>query len=179
MLQRAGTVTLVGPLGLTGGALAALILFLIWPQAGLRVQDRGGCLLFLPVREGEPVELSWRHSVDGILVRDRFTNRGGVLTLTGSQQPFFAAGLGEIQGRGRVVGTGGHGLAILDMDEPIPRLPLRVGVTEVAHSLRHRGLVHDLSRDYARRRVELSVDDGPRLWSWLTCPRRLPMGTSP
>jgi hypothetical protein len=161
-----------------GGALGAFLLFSIWPQAGLRVQDSGDCLLFLPLGEGEPLELSWRHSVDGILVRDRFTSRGGVLTLTASHQPFFAAGLGGIQGRGRIVGTAGHGLAILDMDEPIASLPLRVGTIEVAHSLRHRGQIHDLSRDYAHRRIELSVINGPRLWSWLTCPRRLPTGSA-
>ena len=115
--------------------LAVAAVLALWPVAGVEVDAGGRCLLFLPLGDGEPLDLTWRHSVDGILVRDRFTRHGGTLYLTASYMPFFAAGLGDIAGRGRVVGTDRHGLAIVDLDEPMAAgLPLRVGSPEVAHA---------------------------------------------
>jgi hypothetical protein len=87
--------------------------------------------------------------------------------LSASYTPFFAAGLGEITGRGRVVGTDGHGLAIVDLNEPLPYgLPLRVGGPDVSHGLQHRGRRHDLSMRAAHRLVRLQVARRPRLGAW-------------
>jgi hypothetical protein len=77
---------------------ALMAISLLWPVAGVQVRDGGRCLLFLVLREGEPLELAWRHSVAGIQVRDVFTRRGGTLYLEGTFTPFFAAGLGEVPG---------------------------------------------------------------------------------
>jgi hypothetical protein len=81
--------------------------------------------------------------------------------------PYFAAGLGEIPGRGRVVGTDGHGLAILDLNEPLAGgLPLRVGSPAVAHTLHHRGQYHDLSASMSHQRVLIRAARRPRIEVW-------------
>jgi hypothetical protein len=148
----------------TSGALA-----LVWPIHGLEVSADEMCVLFLPLKEAEHVELVWRHSVDGIEVRDRFQRRGGTLYLVSSWTPYFASGLGQIRGRGRVVDAGGHTLAVVDIDEPVDPLPLRVGSAEVAHRLRHRGRDHNLSRGFAGRRLLLGVTRRPRASAWWSC----------
>jgi hypothetical protein len=148
-------------------AVAGAAVVLLCPVVGVEVATDGRCLLFLPLADGEPLDLTWRHSVDGILVRDRFTRDGGVLLLSASYTPFFAAGLGEITGRGRVVGTEGQGLAIVDLNEPLPDgLPLRVGSPDVAHRLHHRGRHYDLSIRAAHRLVRLQVARPSRLDAW-------------
>ncbi len=139
---------------------------MLWPLVGVEVNGADTCRLFLPLREGEPLELSWRHSVDGILVRDVFTRRAQTLYLNASYNPYFAAGLGEVPGRGRVVGTENHGLAIIDINEPMQRLVLRVGGAEVAHTLRHRRNAHNLSARCPRQRVELSIARRPLFYRW-------------
>jgi hypothetical protein len=147
--------------------LATASVGLLWPVTGVEVRSAGRCLLFLPLADGEPLDLTWRHSVDGILVRDRFTQRAGSLVLTASYMPFFAAGLGEIAGRGHVVGTADHGLAIVDLEEPLPDgLPLRVGGAQVAHTLQHRGQHHNLSARVPHQRVGLSAVRRSRLDAW-------------
>ena len=156
-----------GYLSTTAAAVAVAAVVLLWPVVGVEVVADGRCLLFLPLAEGEPLDLTWRHSVDGILVRDRFTRDGGLLLLSASYTPFFAAGLGEITGRGRVVGTAGQGLAIVDLNEPLPDgLPLRVGGPDVAHRLHHRGRRHDLSIRAAHRLLRLQVARRSRLHAW-------------
>ncbi len=143
---------------------------------GLEVRADEDCVLFLPLRDGEAVELIWRHSVDGIEVRDRFRRRGGLLYLTSSRTPYFASGLDQIPGRGRVVDAGRHALAVVDIDEPVDPLPLRVGGAEVAHRLHHRGRDHDLSRHFAGQRLLLDVTGRARASVWLGCRGGLPEG---
>jgi hypothetical protein len=153
----------------TAAAVVSVCVTLAWPIHGLEVRTDEGCVLFLPLRKGEAVELIWRHSVDGIEVRDRFQRRGDMLTLVSSQTPYFASGLGQIRGRGRVVDAGGHALAVIDIDEPVDPLPLRVGSAEVGHRLHHRGRDHDLSRGFAGRRLLLGVTPRPRASAWWGC----------
>ena len=156
-----------------GGLAVLLVLGAIWPIRGVEVRSDGRCLLFLPLAEGEHLELTWRHSVDHIRVRDVFTRRRDGLFLLASHQPYFAAGLGEIPGRGRVVGTAAHGLAIVDMDERLERLPLRIGSEEVAHTLLHRGRAYDLSARYPHLAVELRAARRAWLSWWLAAPQEL------
>jgi len=148
--------------------LAAAAIALLRPMAGVEVDAGGRCLLFLPLADGEPLDLTWRHSVDGILVRDRFTRHAGTLYLTASYMPWFAAGLGDIAGRGQVVGTTHHGLAIVNLDEPLAGgLPLRVGSPDVAHTLHHRGRRYDLSARVPHRSVRLRAARRSRAAGWL------------
>ncbi len=149
--------------------IAALVAALLWPLAGVAVLAGQRCVLFLPLAQGEPLALTWRHSVAGIEVRDVFTRRGATLYLLKSHTPWLAAGLGEVPGRGRLVGTSGHGLAILDIDEPMAGLPLRVGSTPVDHRLHHRGRVYGLSTEFAGQRLDLGVRNWPRARAWWGC----------
>jgi hypothetical protein len=162
------------PFWFWGTTALLLVLGATWPVDGIEVLSDERCLLFLPLGEGERLELTWRHSVDHILVRDIFTRRRDALHLLASYSPYFAAGLGEIPGRGRVVAAAEHGLAIVDINERIERLPLRVGSVEVAHTLYHRGRAYNLSARYAHCAVELRV--ARRAWLlWRSaCPRELP-----
>lgn len=81
--------------------------------------------------------LAWNHSVAGFEVRDCFRADGATLVLERSHQPDFAAGLGDIPGRGRVVSDGSGGYWIEDIDAAMPQggLPLRVGSGRVNHRL--------------------------------------------
>jgi hypothetical protein len=148
------------------GGFALFCVALAWPLHGLEVRAEDGCGLFLPLREGETVELVWRHSVDGIEVRDRFARGGERLYLIASEAPYFASGLGEVAGRGRVVDAGDHALAIIGIRESVDPLPLRVGGPAVGHRLRHRGREYALSRRFAGERVMLEVRRRPLVFAW-------------
>ena len=73
----------------------------------------------------------------------------------------YAAGLGEVAGRGRIGAADRGGFWIRDMDEPISgnALSLRVGRREVGHRLHIGGQVHDLSDLAAGQRVVLRLID--------------------
>lgn len=83
-----------------------------------------------------PVCLVWNHSVTGGLVADCFTVQDGVLVLDRAYLHDFAAGLGEVQGRGHLRPDPRGGYWIDDIAEPLPNgLHLRIGGPGVAHRL--------------------------------------------
>ncbi|MFD1194416.1 DUF1850 domain-containing protein [Seohaeicola saemankumensis] len=108
---------------------------------------------------GQEVCLSWSHSVTGGPVSDCFENKDGILMLTRSYLHDFAAGLGEVAGRGTLRSAEGGGYWIDGIDEPIPgnALPLRVGAPRVAHVLRGSGQRLNLSARAAGARVNLRL----------------------
>ena len=81
--------------------------------------------------------MGWNHSVAGFPVRDCYGVADGVLRLESSHQPDFAAGLGHIEGRGRMESDGEGGYRILDINEPVPGNAywLRVGASTVNHRI--------------------------------------------
>ena len=113
--------------GLPSLAQGALV---VETQAGLEI----GQMAFAP---GQDICLTWAHSVTGGPVADCFGNKDGTLTLTRSYLHDFAAGLGEVAGRGTLRSASGGGYWIDDIDEPIPgnSLRLRVGAPRVGHVL--------------------------------------------
>lgn len=121
----------------------------------------------LPLPVGGRFCLHWNHSVTGGKVADCFTNHRGVLTLTTSFLHDYAAGLGDLPGRGTVRAVA-DGYVIDNIDEALPRgLPLRIAAPRVAQELRgdfgwialsHLGAQGD--------RITLHLDlDPPRRWS--------------
>ncbi len=114
-----------------------------WPaQAGevrLSVTDAAGAEILAADLDRETRWcLVWTHSVKGFEVEDCFRQDAGVLMLERSHQPDFAAGLGDIPGRGQVVSDGAGGYWIEGIDAPLPgdAVPLRIGTAAVNHRLR-------------------------------------------
>ena len=129
---------------MTGGDAGRLImaaLFLAGPAiADPKLQALGensALLAVMPMQEGREICLTWAHSVTGGKVADCFENQTGQLTLTRSYLHDFAAGLGEVEGRGRLISDPRGGYWIMDMNEALPdnRLVLRTGAAEVGHRL--------------------------------------------
>ena len=126
----------------------------------LVVETREGAILGqLAFDAGQEVCLSWSHSVTGGAVSDCFENRAGHLTLTRSYLHDFAAGLGEVAGRGRLRSAAGGGYWIEDIDEVLPdnALFLRVGTASVGHQLRGAQAGLDLSARAAGQRVTMRL----------------------
>ena len=107
-------------------------------ETALHVQlETGAVLAKWPMPQGAELCLTWAHSVTGGRVADCFTNDAGKLVLRRSYLHDFAAGLGEIIGRGALTPAGDGGYWIDDINEPLPGnvLPLRIGSPGVAHTL--------------------------------------------
>lgn len=117
----------------------------------------GQSLGTLPMPQGAEICLGWAHSVTGGRVSDCFENRSGRLVLTRSYLHDFAAGLGEVPGRGTLITAKGGGYWIVGIDENMPddRLRLRVGSRQVGHVLRGGGASLHLSRIATGQRVTL------------------------
>ena len=81
------------------------------------------------------------------------------LTLVRSYLHDYAAGLGEVAGRGRVVPAEGGGYWIVAIDEAMPPggLPLRVGPARVGHKMTGAAGQIDLSALAANTLVTLRV----------------------
>ncbi len=119
--------------------LAALLMALpAWAEPFVEIRIDGSVLRTLPLPEGQELCLTWAHSVTGGKVADCFENLAGQLVLTRSYLHDFAAGLGEVAGRGRLVPATGGGYWIEQMNEPLPdnTLTLRIGSARVGHVLR-------------------------------------------
>ncbi|WP_457631748.1 DUF1850 domain-containing protein [Oceanithermus sp.] len=154
---------------------ALLFLFwVLWPTGFLTVAVDGFGELRVPVRDGEKVELTWIHSVSAIPVREVFVVRGDELVLMETHNQWFAAGLGEIAGRGRTVSEDGHAVAIVDINEPADGMVLRIGSPEIHHTLIAGGFKCDLSAFAPHKRARLEVVRRPRIWGLLG--RRCPDG---
>lgn len=131
----------------------------------LQLHDDGGAVLaHLPMPDGAEICLRWAHSVTGGAVADCFENRSGRLTLTRSFLHDFAAGLGEVAGRGRLVSAQGGGYWIVELDEAMPAnsITLRNGSERVAHKLTTAGQELPLSDHVATgARVRLHLNLHP------------------
>ncbi|MCL3882692.1 DUF1850 domain-containing protein [Marivita sp. GX14005] len=128
----------------------------------LRVTGPDGTALFThPAPERTQWCLTWNHSVTGGPVADCFANRGGRMILTRSYLHDFAAGLGEVEGRGRLRSAAEGGYWIESIDEPIKgnTLPLRVGSASTDHRLRIGGTQYVLSQMAAGARVAIHLTD--------------------
>jgi hypothetical protein len=134
-----------GTAGRSGAIRAALFLLVptTLPAAAaevfLRVTDAAGSEIVAAEMERDTRWcLVWTHSVKGFEVEDCFRQDAGVLMLERSHQPDFAAGLGDIPGRGRVVtdGAGGYWIEGIDAVLPGDALPIRIGTARVNHRLR-------------------------------------------
>lgn len=122
----------------------------------LRITGADGAeIAALPFPQGPEICLRWSHSVTLGAVADCFENRRGALTLTRSYLHDFAAGLGEVPGRGTLTSAAGGGYWITGMAEALPRntLALRVGPARVGHRIEHPGGTLDLSAMAANRRI--------------------------
>jgi len=146
------------------GALALLV-WLAWPVTVLQVGIEGVGPVFFPVREGSVVELRWVHSVSAIPVREVFRVAGGELWLEETHNPWFAAGLGEIAGRGRTVAEGDHAVAVVGMHERAEGMALRIGSPEIHHTVRVSASSCDLSRLAPHERAVFEVLTLPRIYT--------------
>ena len=128
----------------------------------LKVHTDDNVLATLPLPEGQEACLSWAHSVTGGKVADCFENRAGHLVLTRSYLHDFAAGLGEVPGRGVLISAPEGGYWIEHMDEPMPdnALTLRIGSARVGHRLTTDDTMLPLSElaPGKRARLTLSAD---------------------
>jgi hypothetical protein len=117
---------------------AALVPVASGAQSVLDVDTRDGVSLGrMPFGPAQEICLRWNHSVTGGAVADCFENKGGILTLTRSYLHDFAAGLGEVTGRGQLVSAPEGGYWITAINEPVAGnlLSLRVGPARVNHVL--------------------------------------------
>jgi hypothetical protein len=144
---------------LAGWPLAAALLAGGTAAGTLSVETADGALLSVPVADGATWCLRWNHSVTGGPVADCFVNDHGRMVLARSYLHDFAAGLGEVPGRGEAHAAPGGGYWIDHIDEPITgnALPLRVGRRSVDHRLEVGGTVHHLSALAAGQRVTLHL----------------------
>lgn len=120
-----------------------------------------GTLDFAP---GQEICLTWSHSVTGGKVADCFENRRNALVLTRSYLHDFAAGLGEVEGRGTIAPAPEGGYWITGIDETIPdnALTLRIGTSRVGHVLSNGAQTFALSDIAAGARVLLRLRPDPR-----------------
>lgn len=126
---------------------------------------QGAVLGELGFDEGQEICLSWAHSVTGGAVRDCFESRRGEMVLTRSYLHDFAAGLGEIAGRGTLIPAEDGGYWINGIDEALAdnRLVLRIGAPRVGHVLHSVKQSLDLSAIAPGARVTLRLEpDAPQ-----------------
>lgn len=144
-----------------GWPLAAALSLAAPASAGtLSVEAAGGTLVEVSVPDGGEWCLRWNHSVTGGRVADCFVNDDGRMILERSYLHDFAAGLGEVQGRGGTLRSAeGGGYWIEGIDERIANdtLPLRVGRPSVDHRLEVGGREYGLSDLAAGERVILRL----------------------
>jgi len=148
------------------------LLLVSWPVPGMLLRVNGRPVAWLPLADGERLELTWVHSVSGIPVREVFRYQGGTLYFAETHNPWFAAGLGEVPGRGRVVSEAGHAVAIVDINEPAWSFVFRLGAPEIDHTLWYRGRPLRLSRCYPHER--LSWEEVRRPWLLARFPTKDP-----
>ncbi|MDD7971196.1 DUF1850 domain-containing protein [Roseinatronobacter alkalisoli] len=146
--------------GISGRLVLAALFLPTIATADPALQARlptGDLLGQLPMPEGAEICLRWAHSVTGGAVADCFENRAGQLTLTRSYLHDFAAGLGEVTGRGSLIPAQGGGYWIVGMDEVIPAnsLSLRIGSVQTGHRLT------DATQELA---LSAEAAQGARVW---------------
>jgi len=127
----------------------------------LEIGTPEGALAGLEFPEEAEICLHWSHSVTGGAVADCFVNRDGVMVLDRSYLHDFAAGLGEVPGRGTLTSAPGGGYWITGMNEPVSgnALRLRVGPPSVGHRLEGPSGSVDLSATASGQSVTLRLVD--------------------
>lgn len=147
-----------------GACLVAALLMALPTRAEplLKVATDDRVLAMLRLPEGQEMCLNWAHSVTGGKVADCFENRAGNLVLTRSYLHDFAAGLGEVSGRGVLTSAPEGGYWIEQMNEPVPEntLTLHIGPARVGHRLTTGDTMLPLSEiaPKTRARLTLSAD---------------------
>lgn len=146
------------------GLSAAALLFvssLVFAGELVATRADGIEIARLPAPPGAGWCILWNHSVRGFPVTDCYQNRDGQMMLVSSHQPDFAAGLGHIPGRGRVVSHPQGGYWVLDIDEPVPgnAYVLRPGAGSVDHRIQSGDTVISLSAAAAGQRVRIELTD--------------------
>jgi hypothetical protein len=133
------------------GAVGVLVAALLSPNGAaagvLVVQIDGQVRARAPWPDDTELCLTWSHSVTGGAVADCFQNRAGQMLLTRAYLHDFAAGLGEVAGRGTVQPAPEGGYWITQINEAIPAnsLNLRIGPIRMDHRLTGPGVDLDLS----------------------------------
>ncbi len=148
------------PLGLLlAGGVACAALPGHAAELEITLADTGAVLAHITLPEPAEWCVLWRHSVQGFEVSDCYAARDGAMVLDWSHQPDFAAGLGNIPGRGRQVSDGQGGYLILDIDEAVPgnAYILRPGSMAVDHRIRAGDTEISISRLAERQRVRIAL----------------------
>lgn len=146
------------------GRLFGAALFLALPAMAdpvLEVHlDTGVVLAGWPMPSDSEACLTWRHSVTGGRVADCFRQSSGRLHLRRSYLHDFAAGLGEVQGRGTLVSAPDGGYWIEGIDEPVANntLSLRIGPAAVDHQLHLNAQVLSLSQIAPDQRARIILN---------------------
>lgn len=141
----------------------------------LEVRLEGGPVVWREaLSPGEPVVLSYRHSVTGQPVREVYAlTEGAELRVREHAYRTQGAGLGQIDGEGRVLETPGGWTRVVGLDRRVGTFALRVGQGPQDHRLQARGRELELSRTLSGRRVWIGGRPA-RLGEWLR--RRRPAG---
>ena len=141
--------------------VAALLLYPVAALADpvLSVIVQNSEIVRVPMPDQSEICLHWSHSVTGGAVADCFVNRAGTLVLDRAYLHDFAAGLGEVAGRGTLTPAPQGGSWIIDMAEPLPdnQLTLRIGPARVGHRLEAAGQTVALSDLSPNTRAELRL----------------------
>jgi hypothetical protein len=130
--------------------------------AALAVVDEAGTVVLrVPLAADGRWCLVWNHSVAGFEVTDCFRAELGRMVLERSHQPDFAAGLGDIPGRGtvRADGNGGYWIEGIDAAVPASGLPLRRAGAAVDQRIRTGGRTVPLPPGRQGERLTLRLED--------------------
>jgi hypothetical protein len=134
-------------------ALLAVCAALPLPLLEVRLEE-GQVLWREALRPGEPVTVSYRHSVTGRPVREVYTlGAGGGLRVREHAYRTQGAGLGQVEGEGRVLEAPGGWTRVVGLDRDVGAFALRVGQPSADHRLQVRGRELELSRTWAGKRV--------------------------
>ncbi|MEE2036442.1 DUF1850 domain-containing protein [Nocardiopsis sp. CT-R113] len=136
-----------------GAALTAALLLPVWPA--LRISDGGDTMGYLDLAEGEPLTISYVHSIDHLPIEENLVVRDGRLVVDSTRLRQFGAGMGQIPGEG----TGradGEWWVVENMGRDIgTELTIRVGAPAVDHRIRTPGAEVRLSPCLAAHRVHV------------------------
>ncbi len=145
---------------MTGGAGRLLAAALAaGPAAGgtLTVRSGDAVIAEAPLPEGAEWCLSWNHSVTGGAVADCFVNEEGTMVMERSYLHDFAAGLGDVPGRGTIRPAAEGGYWIEGIHEVVDPLVLRVGRPSTDHRIRAGDTLIPLSRRVPGERVTIGI----------------------
>lgn len=145
---------------MTGGAGRLLAAALAaGPAAGgtLIVRSGDAVIAEAPLPEGAEWCLSWNHSVTGGAVADCFVNEEGTMVMERSYLHDFAAGLGDVPGRGTIRPAAEGGYWIEGIHEVVDPLVLRVGRPSTDHRIRAGDTLIPLSRRVPGERVTIGI----------------------